>query len=103
MSRIKEALPQSDVESRLKSFPNWTQKNNALVRVLEFPTYLDGLEFVNKLGHEAERMDHHPSIVLDYKKVTVKYSTHSAGGITELDFQAAELVDRLAREPALRK
>ncbi len=95
MPQSQKALSQADIEHRLKSLPGWNIENGELVRRLEFPRYLDGLDFVNRLGRAADKMDHHPSIALDYKKVTVRYSTHSPGGITDLDFQAAELANKL--------
>jgi 4a-hydroxytetrahydrobiopterin dehydratase len=95
MAPVKQALSLADIESRLRKLPDWTYENDALVRHLSFPSYLEGLAYVDRLAHEADRMDHHPSLVLDYKKVTVSYSTHSAGGITDLDFEAAERAEKL--------
>ena len=47
--------------------------------------------------HVLVECDHHPDIFLGYKKVTVKYSTHTAGGVTGLDFKMAGIVDNLAK------
>jgi 4a-hydroxytetrahydrobiopterin dehydratase len=44
----------------------------------------------------AEAADHHPDITINYRRVTVSYSTHSEGGVTEKDFAGATMVDRLA-------
>lgn len=93
----EERLQTKEIRERLKNLPGWSRKRGALVRVFEFGSYLDGLEFVNHLGEDAEAVDHHPRILLDYKKVTVTYSTHSAHGITELDFRAAERAEELSK------
>ncbi len=98
MVAVSEALSENEIRERLKSLPAWAVQNKSLVRSVDFPSYLAGLDFVNRLAHEANRIDHHPSLVLDYKKVTVTYSTHSAGGITEKDVESARLADRLIRE-----
>ncbi|MCK7520130.1 MAG: 4a-hydroxytetrahydrobiopterin dehydratase [Ignavibacteriales bacterium] len=53
--------------------------------------------FVNKVGAEAEKMDHHPDIfnVIAWNKVKITISTHSEGGVTEKDFQLAEKIEGL--------
>ena len=98
MSPVKEALSPSDIKSRLLRLPGWSFENNAILKTLSFPTYLAGLEYVERLGRDANQRDHHPSIILDYKKVTVTFSTHSAKGVTELDFEGAEQAERLFSE-----
>lgn len=100
MAPVKQALSPEEIKSRLKTLPAWHHENGALVRRLSFPSYLEGLAYVDRLAHEADRMDHHPSLVLDYKKVTISYSTHSAGGITDLDVEAAERAEKLISAPS---
>lgn len=51
------------------------------------------MSFVTKVGLSAEQMDHHPAIDIRYNKIKLKLSTHSAGGLTEKDFQLAQLID----------
>jgi 4a-hydroxytetrahydrobiopterin dehydratase len=55
---------------------------------------------VNRLVPDAERADHHPDIEINYKRVTLSYSTHSEGGLTTKDFDGARMADRKAREGA---
>ncbi len=92
---MNQPLSTADITERLKELPNWRNINGSLVRTFEFASYLDGLEFVHQVALESDRMDHHPSMLLEYKKVMVSYSTHSARGITNLDFYAAKKVDSL--------
>ena len=63
------------------------------VRLQGFP---EAIAFVNRLAPEAEAADHHPDILINYKRVTLTYSTHSEGGLTAKDFEGAALADRLA-------
>jgi|ERR1044071_9899665 4a-hydroxytetrahydrobiopterin dehydratase len=91
-----QALSQNEIEKRLKDLPNWKLEDKTLVWVRPFPSYLEALEFVYQLGKAAEEADHHPDIIMNYKQVTVRYSTHSAGGITDLDFKMAGKVDGLS-------
>jgi 4a-hydroxytetrahydrobiopterin dehydratase len=51
---------------------------------------------VDRLAPEAEAADHHPDILINYKRVTLTYSTHSEGGLTAKDFEGAAMADRVA-------
>src|SRR5690242_14692235 len=90
-----EALAQKEIDKRLQELPDWKREDKTLVWQHAFPTYLEALEFVYRLGKAAEENDHHPDIIMNYKRVTVRYSTHSAGGITELDFKMAGKIGEL--------
>jgi len=57
---------------------------------------MEAVGFVNRLAPEAEEADHHPDILINYKRVTLTYSTHSEGGLTVKDFMGAATADRLA-------
>ena len=67
-----------------------------LVKTFRFPAYLTGIDFVSLLGQAAEVMNHHPDLLVSWRKVTMRISTHSAGGLTELDVALAREADRLA-------
>jgi len=56
------------------------------------------IAFVDRLAPGAERADHHPDILINYKRVTLTYATHSEGGLTDKDFASAATADRLASE-----
>jgi len=55
----------------------------------------DAVAFVTRLGFDAEAADHHPDITINYKRVTLVFSTHSDGGLTQKDFDGARKVDAL--------
>jgi 4a-hydroxytetrahydrobiopterin dehydratase len=94
----KEALPKEEINKRLKDLPGWKQEEKALVRVQTFPNYKDALDFVYQVGLAAERENHHPDIVMNFKRVSVKYWTHTARGISALDFRMAATVENLIGE-----
>ena len=89
-------LSAEEIESRLASLPGWRAEESVLVREFKFPSYLAGIEFVRALAEEAEAMNHHPDLSVGWRRVVVTLSTHSAGGITTLDFELAEKADRCA-------
>ena len=74
----------------------WTENDGALERELVFGGFREAIAFVNRLAPEAEAADHHPEILINYKRVTLTYSTHSEGGLTAKDFAGAATADRLA-------
>ena len=80
----------------MKSVSSWTREGDAIRKQFTFADFLQAIAFVNRLAPEAEKADHHPDILINYKRVTLTYSTHSEGGLTEKDFVGAATADRLA-------
>jgi 4a-hydroxytetrahydrobiopterin dehydratase len=74
----------------------WQEQDNALVREFEFESFPKAIEFVDRLAEAAESENHHPDIDIRYRKVTVRWTTHSEGGITERDRTMAERTTALA-------
>jgi 4a-hydroxytetrahydrobiopterin dehydratase len=74
----------------------WGEQENALVREFELPSFPAAIDFVDRLAELAEGENHHPDIHIRYRKVTVRWTTHSEGGITEKDREMAERTSALA-------
>lgn len=89
-------LTQAEIEQALTQVSGWTQVGNAIQRVFELPSFPAALVFAGAVGHLAERADHHPDILIQYRKVTLTLSTHSAGGLTEKDFALAREINAIA-------
>lgn len=89
-------LSQDEIDARLRDHHGWQLRENALVRQYAFPSYPDAIAFVVRLAFDAEASDHHPDLLIKYRKVTVTWSTHSEGGVTEKDFTGIEQADRTA-------
>jgi 4a-hydroxytetrahydrobiopterin dehydratase len=73
----------------------WDEVDGALERTFELDSFLDALDFVNRLGALAEAEDHHPDITISYRKVTVRWWTHTANGITDRDRDLAAKTNEL--------
>jgi len=69
------------------------RERSAAISFNDFPA---AVAFVSRLVPDAEAADHHPDIVINYRKVTLLYSTHSEGGLTQKDFDGAAMADRKA-------
>ena len=74
---------------------DWSERDGALERTLEFASFPDGIAFVNRLAELAEQENHHPDIQISYRRVTVRWTTHSVGGITDRDRALAAATDTL--------
>ena len=78
----------------LTSLQGWTILDNSIVKEYKFKSYLEGLDFANKIGHIAEEQDHHPDILIGWRRVTLTLTTHSIKGLSENDFIMAAKVEK---------
>jgi 4a-hydroxytetrahydrobiopterin dehydratase len=87
-------LTQDELTKNLSSLSGWELEGNQIAKQFQFKDFAEALAFVNKVGAEAEKMDHHPDIFIhSWNKVKITISTHSEGGITKKDFQLAEKIE----------
>jgi 4a-hydroxytetrahydrobiopterin dehydratase len=86
-------LSQADVDQRMKELRGWTLQGDEIARQYTFKNFPEAIAFVNRLALKAEAADHHPDILINYKRVTLTYSTHSEGGLTAKDFEGAAMAD----------
>jgi 4a-hydroxytetrahydrobiopterin dehydratase len=74
---------------------DWQREGDELVKTEILKDFAAALAFVNEVGALAEGRNHHPDISISWNKVTLRLSTHSAGGLTHLDVDLAKAVDAL--------
>lgn len=86
-------LTESELEEQLRDLPGWSLEDGKLAKKYTFPSFADALAFVNKVAAIAERMNHHPFISLDYRRVALRLTTWHSGGITRLDIESAKAYD----------
>jgi 4a-hydroxytetrahydrobiopterin dehydratase len=75
---------------------NWEEKDEALEREFEFDSFPAAIAFVNRLAELAEAENHHPDIEISFRRVRVRWTTHSAGGVTERDRELSGRTNELA-------
>jgi 4a-hydroxytetrahydrobiopterin dehydratase len=85
-----------EAAQRIKSLNGWTLDGDAIRKQFTFKDFVEAMEFVNCIAPKAQAADHHPDILINYKRVTLTYSTHSEGGLTAKDFDGAAMADRCA-------
>lgn len=88
--KVTSPLPEEERDALLAELDGWSiEQGRLLTRTFKFDDFAGALAFTNRVGELAETYNHHPEIVLEYGKVTVKWWTHTAGGIAINDFLLA--------------
>ena len=93
---MAKLLSSDEIAGYLKKTMTWALLggDKAIGRAFTFRNFSEALAFVNRVGAEAEGMDHHPDIFLhNYKVVTLTLTTHDAGGLTRMDFDLAAKIE----------
>lgn len=93
---MADKLSDDAINAGLDELPGWSLENEKLRREFKFANFAEAFGFMTSAAIEAEKMDHHPEWFNVYSKVVVDLTTHSAGGITELDLDLARKMNKLA-------
>jgi 4a-hydroxytetrahydrobiopterin dehydratase len=93
---MAELLDDATVHAWLQTHEAWTQAGPEITRTVECSSFPAAITLVQRVADEAERRDHHPDIDIRWRTLRFTLSTHSAGGLTQLDLDLAEEIDRLA-------
>ena len=89
-------LAENEIIEGLSKLEGWGQEGSQIVRQFKFKNFVESMGFVTKVAILAERVDHHPDILIEYSKVTITLSTHSEGGLTEKDLSLANEIQESA-------
>lgn len=93
-------LSKTEIDEQLKTLDGWTLAGDAIRKQYTFKGFPEAVRFVNRLVPDAERADHHPDVTINYRRVTLSWSTHDEGGLTAKDIAGATMADRHAGEQA---
>ncbi len=91
-----EKLSKSNISAELESLKDWCYVNNAIEKKFQFKDFVQALGFIVQVGLLSEKQNHHPELFNVYNKVTIRLSTHDAGGVTNKDFALAKAIDEKA-------
>ena len=89
-------LSDDEIASRLEGLAEWSQPGEEIQRTYRFKDFVAAMAFVAAVAEHAEKVAHHPDILIRYSRVTLSLSTHDAGGITDKDFDFARAAAALA-------
>ncbi|MEO6811843.1 MAG: 4a-hydroxytetrahydrobiopterin dehydratase [Isosphaeraceae bacterium] len=88
-------MTEAEIQAQLQVAKGWERVGDMLVRTWQFSATRRALTFVNDAATLAEKVDHHPDIILSYRSVRIELSTHSEGGLTPRDFELAAQLSAL--------
>ena len=92
---MSQLLSEQDIDSRLEE-SQWQREGDEIVHERRFDDFAQAMEFVNRVAEAAEEANHHPDILVHgWNKVRLSLTNHSAGGLTEADFEMATRIDKL--------
>ena len=93
-------LSKTDIDHHLAALDGWTLDGAALRKQFTFAGFPEAIAFLTRLVPDAEAADHHPDITVNYRRVTLRWSTHSEGGVTLKDVDGARMAERQAQRSA---
>ncbi len=89
-------LTEAEISQALHAVPAWARSGGQIERTFVFKDFLGSMTFVNQIAQYAEKVQHHPDILVRWNKVTLSVSTHDCGGISIKDFDLAKAADAMA-------
>jgi 4a-hydroxytetrahydrobiopterin dehydratase len=95
-NQVMQRLSESAIAERIQRLPGWAIDGANLSCTYQFGNFVEAIAFVNRLVEPAEALQHHPTLTIAYNRVSINLTTHDAGGLTDLDFDLAETMTRLA-------
>jgi 4a-hydroxytetrahydrobiopterin dehydratase len=90
-----DVLSDEQISERLAGVPEWSRQGDSIVHLQTLADFKAALLYVGAVAYLAESANHHPDITIQWNKVTLTLSTHSAGGLTDNDFGLARQIDKL--------
>ena len=92
---MSRTLRAEEIDQQLRDLPGWTGDTSALRRTVQFPDFPTAILAVRQVADVAEQMNHHPDMDIRWRTVTFTLTTHSAGGVTQLDVEMAHRISRV--------
>jgi 4a-hydroxytetrahydrobiopterin dehydratase len=88
-------LSENELDETVRAMNGWELEDGKLKKSFSFSNFVEAFGFMTRIALEAEKMNHHPDWSNVYNTVTIKLSTHDAGGITDYDIKLAKVIDNI--------
>jgi len=88
-------LTEDEIAGRLGGVPGWTREGSSIISTITRGDFREAMLLTGAVAYLAEQANHHPDILIQWNRVTLTLSTHSAGGLTAADFNLAEKINAL--------
>ena len=92
---MADLLDDAAIDEKLGQLEGWSREGDSIVKKFDHGDFVGSVEFVRRLTQPAEEMGHHPDLKISWSEVEVSITNHSAGGLTEADFELAGKIDGL--------
>ena len=93
-----QSLSSDDIKKYLDKLDGWFFIGDSIQKEYQVKSFIDAIALIVKIGIEAEKIEHHPDLLLhSWNKIKVVLSTHSVGGVTENDFNLAQTIDEIRK------
>jgi len=89
----RKKLSAEEIVERTSELETWVTEGEFLKKRFNFDNFAEALDFVNKVGAAAEKLDHHPDITFGWGYAEFAITTHDAGGLTHNDFDLAKEIE----------
>ena len=87
------AISKNEIKNFLQSSIGWAYLENSIKKDYQFESYMDSIEFINRLAKQAELNNHHPDMIVGWCKIKVSFTSHDKGGLTNQCLEMAKLAD----------
>ena len=88
-------LSNLEANKQLKLLDGWSLENNALKKEYIFSSYMESIRFINLLAEKAEKNNHHPDLVVGWCKISLVFTSHDLGGVTQLCIEMAKEAEKI--------
>lgn len=93
---MRDRLSDVEIQRALGKLPGWARRGDTISKTYQFKAFPEGIAFIGKVAKAAEAADHHPDIDIRFTKVLIALSTHTAGGVTQMDLDLATKIEGMA-------
>jgi 4a-hydroxytetrahydrobiopterin dehydratase len=88
-------LSDEEITAALAGLPGWARSGDSIMTTVELADFRAAMLYTGAVAYLADQADHHPDVLIQWNRVTLTLSTHSAGGLTGADMALAGRINAL--------
>ncbi len=88
-------LTEDELSAGLEDLPGWIVEDDLLTKVFGFAQYLEGARFAMRVAETADKLNHHPDMLIQYDAVVISVNTHDVGGLSPYDLELARRIEAI--------
>ena len=91
-------LSDKEIINELSLLNDWVLNDNQITKVYKLDSFMEVMSLANLVSDKSEQIDHHPKMIIDFNQIEFLITTHSEGGITNLDLLLASFIEETYNE-----